>query len=178
MQKAKCKRQNGRIGRRGFSATEVLLSMIILSIVALAVSPVFFQSVASYALATGRARVMHDARNAIMQMQREMITVTTARITGIQAQQFSFIDDNALAATYQFTPGAPFGTITRGATLVMPNAVNLTFSYFDANGAVTNVIANVRRIGVTIVAAAPNQGNLTLRTEVFPRNFAYTNFQQ
>jgi Tfp pilus assembly protein PilW len=165
-----------RAWHAGFSSTEVLLTIVIMSIVCVCVSPIFFQSVAAYAISSARARVVYDARNALMQIQREMLLVTTASITGIQPDQFSFIDSNALATNYRFIAGNP-GSIQRGNTLVMPNANGLTFTYLDSNGAQTAVIANVRRINIQLVGQAPGQGTLTLRSEIFPRRFVYQNFQ-
>lgn len=157
--------------------TDLILTSVLVSIITIAVAPIFATSVASYALASQRMRVVGDTRSALMQMEREFIRLTSNTLTGIGANQINFLDPNTgQAVDYRFVAGNP-GSIMRGNALVMPNATALTFGYFDANGNVTNVIANVRRISIQLSGNAQNQGALTLRSLVYPRNFIYTNFQ-
>jgi prepilin-type N-terminal cleavage/methylation domain-containing protein len=158
--------------RRGFTATELILGIVIMSITALAFAPLLTQAVASYSLATTRSRVLHDTRHAMYQITRELLQVGTGEITAIAPSQLSFLDQQNAATTYAINGSS----VLRNQTLLLPNANTLTFTYFDSLGVQTNVIADVRRIGVELQVNAPTQGTFTLRSEVFPRSFIYTNF--
>ena len=67
--------------------------------------------------------------------------------------------------------------VLRDATMLAPNVSGLTLTYYDQNYNVTATIADVRRIGIQLDVDVPAQGTMTLRSEVFPRSFIYTNFQ-
>lgn len=165
-----------RRAQSGFTMTDLILSSLLVSIIVIAVAPIFAGAVASYALASQRMRVVGDTRNALMQMEREIIGLTSNTLTGIAATQISFTDINGAATDYHLVAGNP-GSVQRGNAVVLPSATALTFTYYDGNGVITNVIANVRRIGIQITGSTANQGSLTLRSIVFPRNFLYSNFQ-
>lgn len=175
MDNARTQQRTTRHGRNaGFSMVETILAIALTSIVALSFSPMLMQSVGSYSLATSRSRSLSDARHAMFHMSRELLQLSTADIQGISATQLQFIDSQGQATNFTFNAGSVF----QGATLLVPNVNNLTFSYLDSAGVVTNVIANVRRIVISLnVQSAGNQGTVALRTEVFPRGFMYTNFQ-
>ncbi|MBI2343770.1 MAG: prepilin-type N-terminal cleavage/methylation domain-containing protein [Deltaproteobacteria bacterium] len=158
---------------RGFTMTELILGMLIMSIVALAFAPLLTQTVASYSLAASRSRALHDARHAMFQITRELLLLDAGDLQGINGSQLQFVDENNVATEYSQT-----GTnVFRGQTMLVPNVNALTFNYFDDQGNITNVIASVRRISIVLRVDTPPQGIFTLRSEVFPRSFVYTNFQ-
>lgn len=161
------------MNHRGFTMIEVTLGVVIMSITALAFAPLLTQAVASYAMSAQRARTLHDTRHAMFQMTREMLYIGTNEITGISPTQLQFIDQGGLNANYRLLNGS----IMRGNTLLVPNVSAFTLTYLDSNGAQTAVLASIRRIGINLQVTAPTQGTVTLRSEVFPRGFVYTNFQ-
>lgn len=164
--------------QQGFTLVELTLAIVLTSIIALALAPLLATALESYAMATARSRAVHDARHAMMQMVSEMRLLTTPKIQNIQPTNFGFLDAQNIATSYTLIPGGNNGgSLMRGNTLLSPNVNTLTFTYLDANGAVTNVIANVRRIGIALTTNALGEGTIALRTEVYPRNFMYANFQ-
>lgn len=161
------------MNRHGFTATEVILGVVIMSITALSFAPLMTQAIGSYSLSAARTRTVHDARHAMLQMTREILLISTNEILGANSTQLQFVDQVGANTDYRLQGGSIF----RGNTLLVPNVNALTFSYLDSNGAPTNVLATIRRIGITLRVTSPAQGNVTLRSEVFPRGFVYNNFQ-
>lgn len=161
------------MNHRGFSAIEVTLGIVIMSITALAFAPMLTQAVASYSLAATRARAVHDIRHAMFQMTREILYIGNNEILGASPTQLQFVDQSSANTDFRLQNGR----VMRGATLLVPNVTGLTFIYRDSNGNPTTVLNAIRRIGITLSVSAPVQGTVTLRSEVFPRGFVYNNFQ-
>ncbi len=161
------------MNRRGFTATELILGIVIMAITSLAFAPLLTQAVASYALATTRARTVHDTRHAMFQITRELLLIGTNEITAISPTQIQFIDQTGVPADYRLQGGSIF----RGNILLVPNVNALTFTYLDGTGTATAVVGSIRRIGINLRVTSPSYGTVTLRSEVFPRGFVYNNFQ-
>ncbi len=160
-------------GRQGFTLIELILSLLITAMIALTLAPLFRISVDNYRLTTTTTTAMNDARFALSQISRELTLLRAGDIIALGASNFQFTDRAGAATSYQLVGS----TALRGNALLANNINSLTFTYYDANRTVTNVVANVRRIMVSLQIAAPGTGNFTMQTEIFPRSFAYTNFQ-
>lgn len=158
--------------QRGFTLIELCLSMVLTSIMAVGMFPMLYTAVNTYAIATSRNRVVHNVQHALLQMQGEILDLPPANITGISATSFQFIDAVGAATSFTFANG----TVSRGNSTLAPDISALTFTYYDQNNAQTNVLANVRRIGIALTGSGLGQGTFTMRTEVFPRRLLYTNF--
>jgi prepilin-type N-terminal cleavage/methylation domain-containing protein len=73
---------------RGFTLTELILGMVIMSITALAFAPLLTQAVGSYSMATTRSRAVNDTRHAMFQMTRELLQIVTDSVYGQLGEQY------------------------------------------------------------------------------------------
>ncbi len=161
------------MNQRGFTMIEITLGMVILAITSVALAPLLSQAVGSYALSETRTRAVQDTNHAMTQITHELLLIKSNQILGISPTQIQFIDQAGANTDYHLQNGSIF----RGNALLVPNVNALTFTYLDGTGVATNVIASIRRIGVDLRVNAPSYGVISLRSEVFPRGFAYNNFQ-
>lgn len=166
-----------RSRQHGYTLVEVILAVVLTSALALTLTPLLTQGLNVYVLATQRARLLHDVRFALTKMSREIVRARAVDIRLAQPTRFTFVDTSGGPADYGFIAAGTRGTLYRTGIPVLTNVNNLQFRYFDANGNPTSSVANIRRIGIQLTANAPVAGTLTLRTEVFPRPFAYTAFR-
>lgn len=157
----------------GFSMTETIMAIVVISIVSLSFAPMFMEMVGSYSLANSRSRALHDARHAMFQISRELLTVSNNSITAISPTQIDFNDSAGAPTFYRVNSGS----LWRNNVLLSPNVNSLNFTYLDQDGVATANLGLIRRITIEMVIGAPgNQGTVPLRTEIFPRAFVYDNF--
>jgi type IV pilus assembly protein PilW len=190
----------------GFTLVEVLISLVIGMVVLAALYAVFTIQNKNFAKQEQMAEMQQIARTAMDSMAREITMAgydpnkslptpapANAAITAAGATSLSFTSDlNANSAltdanenvTYAFD-GANY-RITRntggGDQPFAENIQGLTFTYYDAAGAVTATAADIRRIQISITArtAMPdpaysaNNGyrTYTLTSFVTPRNLS------
>lgn len=162
---------------RGFTLIEMTLALILTAIIALSVVPIATHGLNAYVLTTNRARLLNDVRFALTRMSREILHIRAGDLRLMQPARVTFVDQQGQPADYGFIANGAIGTLYRTAIPVLKNVNDVQFRYFDGNGNVANLPANVRRIDAQITANAPVAGTVTLRTEIFLRTFAYTNFQ-
>lgn len=162
---------------RGFTLIEVVLGVILTSIMALTLAPLTTQGLNTYVSTTNRARLINDVRFALTRMSREILFIRAGDLRLMQPTRIAFVDVNGQPADYGFIAAGARGTLYRTAIPVLNNVNDVQFAYLDGNGNPTDVIANVRRVDAQITANSPVAGTVTLRTEIVPRSFAYTNFR-
>lgn len=188
----------------GFTLVEILIAMAIGLIVLAAVYGVFTLQNKKLKTQEQIVEMQQSARVAMDMMTREIrmagydsLGTSNAGITSATANSINFtMDLNADGDTTDSNENVTYSLYTSGGIqklgrttgggAVQPVAEYieaLTFNYYDATGAVTATLANIRKIKITVTArtALPdpeytaNGGyrTITLTSQVTPRNLAY-----
>ncbi len=167
---------------RGFTFVEMLLTVVLVGILATVAAKLLLVGLDIYALIVNRNNAFHNARVAVDRMTDEMLLVETDDITWIGDQRFSFIDAGGSGTNFRQTTvsqgGLSVPCLYREDDYLAGNVTSLDFDYYREDGSMAFFIWQVRRINIDLTVEAPgNAGAVRLRTEVFPRNFMYTNFR-
>lgn len=168
--------------KSGFTFIETLLAVIIIGIIAGVVAKVLIAGLDVYALIVNRNDAFQSARAAMFRMQDEILLVKGEDILSLSDSRFRFKDINGSPTDFRratlYRGGELNECINRGNDYLVGNITQLDFDYFNAAGAPTIWPNSVRRINIEFtVAALANAGSVHLRTDVFPRNFMYSNFE-
>jgi len=195
-------RDSTRRRNPGFTLVEVLISLVIGMVVLAALYAVFTIQNKNFAKQEQIGEMQQIARTAMDSMAREITmagydpnqtTPANAGITAASATSLSFTSDlngngdtaDANESVAYAFDGANY-RITRntggGGQPFAENIQGLTFTYYDAAGAVTATAADIRRIqiGITARTAKPDPAYLanngyrtyTLTSFVTPRNLS------
>ncbi len=160
----------------GFTAVELLVTIVILGIVGVALAPGLGTAVQQYYIVLNSRQIVSAMSAGVDRIAREIRLIPgSAQISNIAASNFQFQYPTGTNITYSLS-----GTnLLRNSDVLIPNVTSLTFTYYDQTGAVTSVIANVRsvRFQVTATAPASTQG-VTIQTQIFMSNTGndYENF--
>ena len=157
---------------QGFTLVELILTMVLLGIIVVVTGILMGRSLDAYKLVSTRTETVHEARFALVRLQKEL--EQERQVTTASPQQVVFLDPTATQIDIHLTGT----TIYRGSDILAENVSNLLFTYYRDNGNTTSSAAQVRRIHIDMtVRADATSGSLQLRTDVFPRIFMYENFQ-
>jgi MSHA biogenesis protein MshO len=164
---------------RGFTLIELIISVVVIGIIAVAATPVMVKSMDAYNATLDVAITLDKLRYASERMAREIREATVGTF-------------NMNTAAPQFTRDDYAGTINtiRGVSIVRSGeivnfsynnptvtptpvltdqATALSFAYYDADGASTPDAAAVRYVEINLTLAANGQ-SYTQRTRVALRN--------
>lgn len=157
---------------KGFTLVELVLTMTLISIVVVVTGLLMGRGLDAYRLVTQRTDAVHQARFAIVRIQKELEMLTD--VTNAQVERIGFRDPNLNAVDFRLVGS----TLYRGSEILAESVTRLAFTYYRDNGNETSSAPQVRRIHMEMtVDAGPAAGSLELRTDVFPRNFIYENFR-
>lgn len=167
---------------KGFTFIETLLTVVIIGIIASVTAKVLIVGLDIYTLVVNRNESFHSARVAMERMQDEIIKVKTADISFFTSGTFRFTDADGLSATFTrastILDGAVVYGIVRNSNYLAGNATQLRFTYYRSNGGVAFTKGQIRRINIDFtITISAETGSIHLRSEVFPRNFMYTDFK-
>lgn len=168
---------------RGFTLVELMLSIVIAGAIFGIAAETMIRQADTYSFIANRKSTIADARHALNQMVDELLHVETSDITTITASSITFVDKSGGSTSYSLSTDGSNLAIFRGSNVILPNVSAFDIEYQDENGtaltASTGQIPNVRRIKLTITAAATaNEGDISISTLVTPRSFiGYTNYQ-
>lgn len=168
--------------KRGFTFVETILAIIIVGAIAGVAAKVLIAGLDVYALVVNRHDASQTARLAMERMVDEIVTVEWTDITGMYNTRFSFRDIDGHGTNFKTRivskGGQSVNCIYRDEDFLGGSVSSFDFDYFDANGNSTIWSWQVRRINIEFNIDAPaNAGVVHLRTDVFPRNFMYDNFE-
>jgi len=151
---------------QGFTLIELIITILLMSIITVVVSTLFVQGLSAYNTGKQVINAYWQGEISLERMVRDIRAVrSSADITTASASQFVFTDTGGNSITYQLT-----GTSLMYNSQILADGIqSLTFGYYDKNGAVTAVIANIRYITISINVTQSN-ANLTFATAVYPRN--------
>jgi prepilin-type N-terminal cleavage/methylation domain-containing protein len=141
----------------GFTLVELLAAFAVMAVVLGGALAVHRSALQAYLVGSNKVEVQQAARVALQRVAREIRNAClpagpTPQIVTAAAEHsltFTYLEGGVCSAvTYTNTVVA--NTLTRNGAVVVAGVWALTFTYRDSNDAVTALLANVRRIDITI----------------------------
>jgi len=128
-----------------------------------------------------RKETLANARYATNRILQELIALKGSDLLSIAPARIDFVDRFGRATDFHTEVSGALFDLYRGPDLLAKNIKNLSFSFFDAGGSAISdfsQISEVRRIQLDLAVKDTNAlGDVSVRGEVYPRNFYYNNFQ-
>jgi prepilin-type N-terminal cleavage/methylation domain-containing protein len=155
----------------GFTIVELVLVIALLGIIGTVTGFILKESLKSYTLIIARKDSLVDARRAIERMKSELRIAMNIDSMSATSLQFDTTTENNISYTLNGTD------LERNGNDIAQSVSALTLTYLDAGGAGTAVTANVRRVQLDITVSTASHGSLRLRSQVYLRQYYYTNFQ-
>lgn len=152
--------------KKGFTLVELLIVVVIAGIIFALASPLLQTGFNAFFTQQNLSDADWQGRLATERMSRDLRAIPTAsNISTADSNQLSYVDSSSNIVNYQLS-----GTnLTLNGDVLARGINSLTFTYYDANGAVTGLIANIRYIGIDL-NITQNNTNTTLSTLVNLRN--------
>ena len=154
----------------GFTFIELILVMLIVGIVAASSSTFLLQAYRASNLAPDLVEADNATRVAAITMRRELQNIrsnTSTDISNAQTNTITFVDTSNNTITYSLSGT----TITRNGFTFLEQVSALTFTYLDAQGAVTSTVSNIRYIQFSFTTTITTQSySQTLGGTVFLMN--------
>jgi prepilin-type N-terminal cleavage/methylation domain-containing protein len=166
------------MNKKGFTLVETILTIIVVGIIAGVSGQVLMRGIDAYSMITNRKDAIQHARVGMDRMMYELLLVDSSKLTSVSDTRIDFVDMNGSAAN--FRRANVYGTLdlVRGNDFLAGQVALLDFDFFKSDGTSAVFPWDVRRISIELTAQAlGGYGTIPLRTEVFPRNFMYTNFR-
>lgn len=168
--------------KNGFTLIELILTIIVVGIISSVSAKILLSGIDTYSFVTNMKDATQHARVAMDRMIAELMLVRQNDITYIGNERISFYDQSGTGTSFRKytstsgTGGQP--TIARGSDFLAGRLGFIDFDYLKSDGTDATSILQLRKINVELsIDALGGYGSVTLRTEIFPRNFMYNNFQ-
>ncbi|MBI2092689.1 MAG: prepilin-type N-terminal cleavage/methylation domain-containing protein [Deltaproteobacteria bacterium] len=164
--------------KNGFTLIELILTIIIVGIIALVSAQVLMRGIETYSLVTNRKDATQHARVGMDRMIQELMLLKSLDLTYASDARIDFFD--ATGALTNFRRASVYSTIDlfRRDDFLAGRISLLDFDFYRSNDAATTVPLAVRRINIELTTQTiGGYGTVPVRTNVFPRNFMYTNFR-
>ena len=136
------------MNERGFTLTELVVSMAMLGMILGGVYTLQQQGLYSYLMGSAKVEAQQNARGALDLMIRELRSATA--VTAIAAGDVSFVDQNGATIRYDLAGGNLQRTFNAVADVLIGGTQNLAFTYQASSGAVTANPSSVATIVITI----------------------------
>lgn len=157
----------------GYSLVELVLTITILSILAVGFSRFFIESTLAYDWLATQANLSPSARLALDRMGREIAAIrNTSSIYAMTDKQLSFhsVDGDSLDLSWSGASGAPLTLSKNGTGTTLASAVDsLGFSYFASGGGAAALPSLVWRVRVRL-RVAEGAHKVTYGNSIYVRN--------
>ena len=167
--------------KRGFSLVESVLSCVVLAIIALTFASLFAYAIDSYEDLSARNESLDNARYSLNRISKELMYLQPSNIISISPSQLTFTDQTGTSTSFNTALSGGILNLYRGSDVLAQNLSSFSFAYYDATGALITDYSSpalLRRIQINIsVKDTSGHNDVALTTEVYPRNFYYSNFQ-
>lgn len=161
-----------RIKQNGFTLVELVLTMTLMGVIVVVAGVLMGRGVDAYRVVATRTELVSQGRLALMRIEKELEALRD--VVTAQSQRIQFRDADLAMQDFRLVGT----TLFRNNAILAENVQNLTFTYYRDNGNETTAPPQVRRIHLEMtVQGAGGSGSLALRTDIFPKNFVYENFQ-
>lgn len=171
-----------KINIKGFTLVEIILTIVIVGIIAGVTAKILMSGLDTYSFVVNRKDITQQARVSMDRMVSELMLIDTSDINLMQNTIFAFDDRDGTPTSFGLTTYQGEPILVRGDGYNMRPLAHsvgfIDFDYLKPDGSSTTVVGDVRRINIELsLDAYGGYGSIALRTEVFPRNFMYQNFQ-
>lgn len=161
---------------KGFTLVELVIVITIVGISAVTIGTILLGTVKAWTFKFNRSDILWDGRLAINRIAREIRTVRdNASVTTASSSQFRFIDAGNVDITYSLSSTNLNRTENGTANLLAENVSSLSFTYYDAVGAVipsptVSPVTNIKRVRINLTLIKNGQ-TFYLQSDSMPRNF-------
>lgn len=131
----------------GFTLIEIVISMTLLGLVAITIAPMIYQGIQGALVAKDLSTLDWSARESLERLTRELYALRRDSITTANATTLTFTSNLAEVVTFNYD--GVNDELLRNTDLLANNLTSFTFTYYDANGAVTALPVNIRYIAAT-----------------------------
>jgi len=165
--------------RRGFTLVETILTIVVVGIIAGVSAKILVSGLDTYAFITNRKDLTQHARVAMERMVNELTVARWNDITWMSGTHIGFIDRGGSSTSFKSKTFNNIPSIARGNDFLAGQLGFLDFDYLQYDGSNAWLNFQLKRINIELsLDALGGYGSLTLRTEVFPRNEMYDNFER
>lgn len=177
--------QNPKSKINGFTLVETILTIMIVGIIAGVTAKILMSGLDTYAFITNRKDATQHARVAMERMASELVLIKNEDIRWMNNDNFGFWDRDGQKSSFKKDTMGGRPVLSRGDESLWGDDYFLAgplgfidFDYLRADGTGASSADQVRKINIELsVESLGGYGPVTLRTEVFPRNMMYDNFQ-
>lgn len=156
----------------GFTLIELILAISLMSVLLAASGVLMGRGLDAFNLVSDHSVALEEARFGLLRMEKELELVTDIQTS--QSDRLAFTDSQGQATDFRLVQD----TLMRGNDPLVRNVTGLNFTYWNSAGATTIAPPQVRLIGIDLTVQAPRDaGQISFRTQIFPRNFAYDTFE-
>lgn len=139
--------------QRGFSLIELIIVMVIISIIAVVIGNILFNSFRTFRVSQDVTDTDWQGLLAIESIANDVHDIRSANdISTINAASFTFVEVGGTSVTYQLSGN----NLQRSGTTLASNISALAFAYLDNNGATTTTPSEVRYVRITVTASQNN----------------------
>lgn len=164
--------------KKGFTLVETILTILIVGIIAGVSAKILLSGLDTYSFVVNRSNVAQHARVAMERMVSELTEVEWTDILYMSNSWLSYVDRDGLNSSFKSGTNAGQPALIRGNDYLAGPLGFIDFDYLQANGSTAFFSSQVRKINIELsLDAAGGYGAITLRTEVFPRNLMYDEFE-
>lgn len=171
--------------RWGFTFVETILAIVVVGVIAGVAAKVLIAGLDIYALIVNRNNAYQSARVAMDRMVDELTMIHSGDISWVGEQRINFRNTEGQLTSFRKSsynpasqPGQTIPCIFMGNDFLVGEVAVLDFDYYALDGSVTTRESNIRRINIDMtVTSLAGGGSVHLRTDVFPRNFMYQDFE-
>ena len=175
--------KTGIKNQKGFSLTEVVLTLVVGGILAGVSSQTMVNNMNSYSSMANRRATVSDSRQSMNQVAFELRGLTTSKIQEITPTRISFADSSGSNTSFRLATNGSTLAIFRGNDVLLDRIDSFVLNYYNAQGqeisAEAASIPNIRRIKVSLVTSPiASEGKISLSTTITPRQFiGFANYQ-
>lgn len=162
----------------GYTLIELVLTIIIVGIIAVVTASVLLRGIDTYSLVMNRKDANQHARVGMDRMVSELLLARWYDFTLINDTKIDFWDRDGSATSFKRTTYEGTVDLYRGNDFLAGQIALLDFDFYKQDNSTASWPWDVKRINIELtVQSLGGFGSVPLRTEVFPRNFMYSNFR-
>lgn len=154
--------------RQGFTLIEIIIVMVLIGILGGAISPFIYSLSKIVILEYSLGGVNTQARVAMERMSRELRVIRNNTSTDLTAASNAITFTTINGDTIGFSLSG--SNLMRNSQILASNVSNLTFTYYDSNGATTTTVADMKFIRIDLTLTQ-NNSSANLNTVVYPRSW-------
>lgn len=165
----------------GFTLVELIMVLVVIAFLGVTLGGVFKQVVNPYSFIIGRKEALQDARQAILQIARDIRQIKDINhILSASESSFQFKIPVYQSPDQTITYNFATNTVNRNDALLADGVTSFQFSYYDVGGNQLSGSFPPLDIWEIQVSLSVKKGDetVTLQTRAFPRNLKFGVVQQ